>query len=135
KLLRLSAKEPAETASWSLLLSEHTPSPDWPNSGSWNCSGPGLKNWRKLLLVRVLLNTVEVNTNQAFIGSGNRIETGLVRAGQDSPFALVTRQRERNAAIRMGYQHGRDLMSSESGGGENFIDTSGDRNSWSPGKE
>ncbi|VTJ72349.1 Hypothetical predicted protein [Marmota monax] len=35
----------------------------------------------------------------------------------------------------MGYQHGRDLMSSESGGGENFIDTSGDRNSWSPGKE
>ncbi|VTJ62410.1 Hypothetical predicted protein, partial [Marmota monax] len=44
-------------------------------------------------------------------------------------------QRERNAAIRMGYQHGRDLMSSESGGGENFIDTSGDRNSWSPSKE
>ncbi|VTJ86914.1 Hypothetical predicted protein [Marmota monax] len=60
---------------------------------------------------------------------------GLVRAGQDSPVALVTRQRERNAAIRMGYQHGRDLMSSESGGGENFIDTNGDRNSWSPGKE
>ncbi|VTJ50877.1 Hypothetical predicted protein, partial [Marmota monax] len=67
--------------------------------------------------------------------SGNRTETGLVRAGQDSPVALVTRQRERNAAIRMGYQHGRDLISSESGGGENFIDTSGDRNSWSPGKE
>ncbi|VTJ88125.1 Hypothetical predicted protein, partial [Marmota monax] len=42
---------------------------------------------------------------------------------------------ERNAAIRIGYQHGRDLISSESGGGENFINTRGDRNSWSPGRE
>ncbi|VTJ76400.1 Hypothetical predicted protein, partial [Marmota monax] len=50
KLLRLSAKEPAETASWSLLLSEHTPSTERPNSGSRNCSGPGIKNPRKLLL-------------------------------------------------------------------------------------
>ncbi|VTJ89132.1 Hypothetical predicted protein, partial [Marmota monax] len=50
KLLRLSAKEPAETASWSLLLSEHTPSPERPNSGSRNYSGPGLKNLGKLLL-------------------------------------------------------------------------------------
>ncbi|VTJ86781.1 Hypothetical predicted protein, partial [Marmota monax] len=82
-------------------------------------------------LVRVLLSTVEVNTNRAFVGSGNRTETGPVRAGQDLPFALVTRQRERNAAIRIGYQHGRDLMSSESGGGDNFINNSGDRNSWS----
>ncbi|VTJ81214.1 Hypothetical predicted protein, partial [Marmota monax] len=106
-----------------------------PSSGSRNCSGPGLRSPRKLLLVRVLLSTVEVNTNRAFVGSGNGTETGLVRAGQDSPVALVTRQRERNAAIRIGYQHGRDLMSTESGGGENFINTSGDRNSWSPGRE
>ncbi|VTJ55672.1 Hypothetical predicted protein, partial [Marmota monax] len=37
------AGEPAEAASWSLLLSEHTPSSERPSSGSRNCP-------RKLLL-------------------------------------------------------------------------------------
>ncbi|VTJ80789.1 Hypothetical predicted protein, partial [Marmota monax] len=50
KLLRLSAKAPMETASWSLLLSEHTPSTEQPNSGYRNCSGPGLQKLRKLFL-------------------------------------------------------------------------------------
>ncbi|VTJ77229.1 Hypothetical predicted protein, partial [Marmota monax] len=103
--------EPAGTASWSLLLSELTPSTERPSSGTRNCPGPGLGAHGNCFSVRVLL-----------------------RAGQDSPVALVARQGERNAAIRIGYQHGRDLMSSESGGGENFINTSGDRNSRSPGR-
>ncbi|VTJ85069.1 Hypothetical predicted protein, partial [Marmota monax] len=38
------------SASWSLLLSEHTPSTEQPSSGSRNCSGPGLRSPRKLLL-------------------------------------------------------------------------------------
>ncbi|VTJ70210.1 Hypothetical predicted protein, partial [Marmota monax] len=87
----------------------HTPSTERPSSGSRNCPGPGLGARRNCFSVRVLL-----------------------RASQDSSVALVARQGERNAAIRIGYQHGRDLMPSESGGGENFINTSGDRNSWSP---
>ncbi|VTJ76345.1 Hypothetical predicted protein, partial [Marmota monax] len=105
------AGEPAEAASWSLLLSEHTPSTERPSSGSRNCPGPGLGAHGNCFLVQVLL-----------------------RAGQDSPIALVARQGERNAAIRIGYPHGRDLMSSESRGGENFVNTSGNRNSWSPGR-
>ncbi|VTJ84240.1 Hypothetical predicted protein [Marmota monax] len=44
------AKEPAETTSWSLLLSENTPSTERLSSGSWNCPGPGLRSPRKLLL-------------------------------------------------------------------------------------
>ncbi|VTJ85757.1 Hypothetical predicted protein, partial [Marmota monax] len=105
------AGEPAEAASWSLLLSEHTPSTERRSYGSQNCPGPGLG------------------------ARGNCFSVGvLLRAGQDSPVALVAWQGERNAAIHIGYQNGRDLMSSESSGGENFINTSGDRNSWSPGR-
>ncbi|VTJ87541.1 Hypothetical predicted protein, partial [Marmota monax] len=33
--------EPTGTASWSLLLSELTPSTERPSSGSRNCPGPG----------------------------------------------------------------------------------------------
>ncbi|VTJ85312.1 Hypothetical predicted protein, partial [Marmota monax] len=69
----------------------------------------------------------EVNANRAFIGSGHRIETGLGRDSQDPPVALVTRQRERTVAICMGYHHGRELTSPECGGGDNSIETGGDR--------
>ncbi|VTJ77786.1 Hypothetical predicted protein, partial [Marmota monax] len=89
---------------------ELTPSTERPSSGSRNFPGPGLGARGNCVSVRVLL-----------------------RAGQDSPVAWVARQGERNAAIRIGYQHGRDLMSAESGGGEIFINTSGDISSWSPG--
>ncbi|VTJ84804.1 Hypothetical predicted protein, partial [Marmota monax] len=68
----------------------------------------------------------EVKSNLAFIGSGHRIETGLGRDSQDPPVALVTRQRDRTVTICMGYHHGRELTSLECGGGDNFIETSGD---------
>ncbi|VTJ64963.1 Hypothetical predicted protein [Marmota monax] len=94
------------------VYKELTPSTERPSSGSRNFPGPGLGARGNCASVRVLL-----------------------RAGQDSPIAWVARQGERNAAIRIGYQHGRDLMSAESGGGEIFINTSGDISSWSPGIE
>ncbi|VTJ67129.1 Hypothetical predicted protein, partial [Marmota monax] len=52
-----------------------------------------------------------VKVNQAFIGSGHRIETGIGRDSQDPPVALVTRQRERTVTICMGYHLGRELTS------------------------